>query len=1016
MLTLDTETYRFYPGNMTPKIVCGSWANGTSAGILLRDGILDLFEQTLNSSEEINGSHIAYDFGCVAAARPHLLPLIFKAYDENRVFDILVAEALYDIFYGQIFRDPNTHQPFERYSQGMIEERLLGIDRSAEKMGENTWRTRYNELDGVPFELWPPEARGYPVRDARFAHDSAVLQKQRPENLHSVPEQVRAAWALHLASVWGIRTDPVTVEQVAAEIEAGHTAALARFAAIGFFRPDGSKDIAKIARAVALAYGGEGTCETCNGSGKVPSAKTKKPVNCGTCGATGLNISSVPTTPTGRVLCDRDALQESGDEQLESFAEIGENEKWYSTYLPLIRLGAVVPINAETNVLVATGRCSYRKPNLQNLPRRGRIRETFVPRLGRVLYTVDYGGLELVTLAQTCLWWVGSSKMAEALNAGEDLHAKFGAAVLNVPFEEFMRRLEAKDKVAKNFRQMAKCFHPDTEILTPGGWKRIADLTMQDEVAAAIPGDDGVRLEWQRPTALTQRPCPDGHLLHLKNEGMDLRVTEDHRMLVQRANGAYAVVTPREAGKARRWLNAGVMPAGDVVIEEKLLRLAVAVQADGNYSDPGKQIKLGFSKERKILRMENLLKQFNAGDYCRAEYTNGKVAKKTTQFTLRAGLSGRVKDLLDAKQFPWWWLKLTQSCREVVLDEFRFWDGSRPANCRMAFFSSTLKQNVDVLQALASIAGRKTRAVWTPRVEPEHGCCKLTVRAPGCDGTRGENLEVVEVPYDGDVVCLSVPASFVLVRDGGVPVITGQCANFGMPGGLGADRFVGYARQSYGAKLCELAGRAEKCGVEKVQGRDGKPLCRVCRQVAKELREQWFAHWPEVTEYHEIVASFCDGPLGGRIEVCGAEPFPGPGLTRGGVGFCDGANLGFQGNAARGAKHALYNVTRESYIDRSSVLYGSRPLIFVHDEIIGEAREDRAHEVAHRVSEIMIETMRIYTPDVRVTAPPALMPRWYKGADPVYRCPVHTEKKPDDRCCPAARLVPWTPPPPKRKE
>lgn len=698
MLTLDTETYRFYPGNMTPKIVCGSWANDKDAGILLRDGVLDLFEQTLNSSEEICGAHIAYDFGCVAAARPHLLPLIFKAYDENRVFDILVAEALYDIFYGQIFRDPNTHQPFERYSQGMLEERLLGIDRSDEKNGENSWRRRYGELDGVPFAQWPAEARGYPVRDARYAHECATRQKQRPENLHSVPEQVRAAWALHLASVWGIRTDPATVEQVAAEIETGHTAALARFAAIGFFRPDGSKDTAKLAQAVALAYGGEGTCDTCGGSGKVPSAKTKKPVNCGTCGATGLNISSVPTTPTGRVLCDRDALQESGDEQLESFAEIGENEKWYSTYLPLIRLGAVVPINAETNVLVATGRTSYRKPNLQNLPRRGRIRETFVPRVGWVLYTVDYGGLELVTLAQTCLWWVGSSKMAEALNAGEDLHAKFGAALLNMPILDFLKLLKARDKVAINFRQLAK---------------------------------------------------------------------------------------------------------------------------------------------------------------------------------------------------P---------------------------------------------------------------------------------------------------------------------------ANFGFPGGLGADRFVGFARQSYGAKLCELAGRAEKCGVEKVHGRDGKPLCSACRRVAKEMREQWFVQWPEVGQYHEIVASFCDGPLGGRIEVCGAEPFPGPGLTRGGVGFCDGANLGFQGNAARGAKHALYNVTRESYIDRSSVLYGSRPLIFVHDEIIGEAREDRAHEVAHRVSEIMIETMRIYTPDVRVTAPPALMPRWYKGADPVYRCPVHTEKKPDDRCCPAARLVPWTPPPPKRKE
>jgi DNA polymerase I-like protein with 3'-5' exonuclease and polymerase domains len=68
----------------------------------------------------------------------------------------------------------------------------------------------------------------------------------------------------------------------------------------------------------------------------------------------------------------------------------------------------------------------------------------------------------------------------------------------------------------------------------------------------------------------------------------------------------------------------------------------------------------------------------------------------------------------------------------------------------------------------------------------------------------------------------------------------------------------------------------------------------------------------------------------------------------------------------------------------------------VHDEIIAEVPEDRAHEAAHRIAEVMVETMNLYTPDVPARAEPALMRRWYKAADPVYV---------------DGRLVPWEPSP-----
>ena len=73
---------------------------------------------------------------------------------------------------------------------------------------------------------------------------------------------------------------------------------------------------------------------------------------------------------------------------------------------------------------------------------------------------------------------------------------------------------------------------------------------------------------------------------------------------------------------------------------------------------------------------------------------------------------------------------------------------------------------------------------------------------------------------------------------------------------------------------------------------------------------------------------------------------------------------------------------------------GSMPVVFLHDEILFELPEEDAHERAEEAARLMREAMEIITPDVRVTAVPALMKRWHKDAEPVYE---------------DGRLVPWTP-------
>jgi DNA polymerase-1 len=233
--------------------------------------------------------------------------------------------------------------------------------------------------------------------------------------------------------------------------------------------------------------------------------------------------------------------------------------------------------------------------------------------------------------------------------------------------------------------------------------------------------------------------------------------------------------------------------------------------------------------------------------------------------------------------------------------------------------------------------------------------------------------------------------------------------NFGFPGGMGAWKLVlqqrkqgpdtpwpngpsileGGVRGYKGLRFCLLIGGAERCGEVKVtewKKKQGPPTCRKCIECAELIRDNWFKQWPENKPYFDHINAVTDaGELVQHVSK----------RVRGGAEFCANANSYFQGLAADAAKEALCRVTYEQFCVPSSPLYGSHVVLFQHDELIGEIDEDVAPEGAERVSTIMIEVLREYCPDVKGTAEPTLMDRWYKQAECVRD--------------PAGRLMVWRP-------
>jgi DNA polymerase-1 len=102
---------------------------------------------------------------------------------------------------------------------------------------------------------------------------------------------------------------------------------------------------------------------------------------------------------------------------------------------------------------------------------------------------------------------------------------------------------------------------------------------------------------------------------------------------------------------------------------------------------------------------------------------------------------------------------------------------------------------------------------------------------------------------------------------------------------------------------------------------------------------------------------------------------------RGGVGFTDGANTYFQGLVADGAKSALFDVVRAAWMEPKSPLFGAKPVLFIHDEIICEVEESKAPSAADELARLMLKGIQPCIPDLPIQAEAWCSRVWCKGLD-----------------------------------
>jgi DNA polymerase-1 len=406
-LAFDTETHLFKPGAMAPRIVCASFATQCESFVLHRDDprCKQHLEASLRDPEVLFvGQFVAYDFAVIAAQWPDLLPAIFAAYDSDRVADTKLREKLARIAEG-------SHGPERRYDLASLA-KVYGYPVDLDK---DTWRLRYAEFDSLPVSQWPAGAVEYSEHDAlatlfvyesqAAAHPAAVFLDEH--------RQARADFALHLCSVWGIHTDPRAIDALEAKVRARLDAHERSLVTAGLVYADKKGVLHKRSK-----LAGERAAKLWAERGGVPSEYA---------------------TPKGAPSLDADAVAALGDPTLIALQE------WSSAGTALARVeelreGVTHPIHTRFDALMATGRTSSSKPNIQNRPTEVGDRECFVPRPGTVFLDADFDGLELRTVAQVVLFAGFHSKLGEALNANADPHSMVAARILGISDEEAKRR------------------------------------------------------------------------------------------------------------------------------------------------------------------------------------------------------------------------------------------------------------------------------------------------------------------------------------------------------------------------------------------------------------------------------------------------------------------------------------------------------------------------------------------------------------------------------------------------
>jgi DNA polymerase I-like protein with 3'-5' exonuclease and polymerase domains len=321
------------------------------------------------------------------------------------------------------------------------------------------------------------------------------------------------------------------------------------------------------------------------------------------------------------------------------------------------------------------------------------------------------------------------------------------------------------------------CFDKDTEVLTPSGWKKIAELREYFPEEQVAQWENGA-ISFVKPTGYISSRSDE--LVKIKNTHIDLYVTSNHRCLLRnRKTGELKVFDALNYPSDWEQIHAGKYSGTGSSLTQDEIDFMVVVQADGSWVGKKPRLDFSFKKPRKIVRFNRLLKRLGL-----PQRLTGKERKRC--YIPECQLTRKMFALLGEKKlFPWHELfKMDAVQLRLFTNEIFFWDGGWT---RKNNYASKEKHNAELVATAFSLSFRRTRVrKYVNSSGSISWQADVTNRDYSLTTNCKKSLSDASSPFQ-DVYCVSVPSSYLLIRRNNCIMVTGNCQNIPIRTKLGKE-------------------------------------------------------------------------------------------------------------------------------------------------------------------------------------------------------------------------------------
>lgn len=335
------------------------------------------------------------------------------------------------------------------------------------------------------------------------------------------------------------------------------------------------------------------------------------------------------------------------------------------------------------------------------------------------------------------------------------------------------------------------CYDGETEYLSENGWKKISEYDGGKVMQYKKDGS----AEFVTPLRYINQEY-NGEMLHYISSQMDILCTPDHNFVVKndkkdRNQELFKISANELLDRYNKVKNTHlIVPKtfnydGKLEIDENILRLAIAINADGTYA-PKTTLSNNKGRTKRNTR-------FTANDTSVRDCFCVMVAKERKKERMRILLSNakiewKEKEYgaytyftfhfpyFNPKQFPNEWYNLSNKCKEVIMEEILLWDGSLTETKfgTRKSYSTSKKSDADFIAFVGASCGYGVNVREDRRSKNINYLLSFTRIKNTKISTKSSFTK--EINTDGRVYCFEVESGMLIVRRNGKIFISSNCA------------------------------------------------------------------------------------------------------------------------------------------------------------------------------------------------------------------------------------------------